>query len=312
MEIAGLSSICITYTTIIQMIALNLVTDWGLGWGKAAHVLWWTNAALALVACIGSVYFIIRVEAPGIESVPPGFLLPCIAALTAAAGGGVICRYGELGADLEVPVIIVSYLFIGLALPLAVVIQAVFLVRLLDKSFPMAQNVYQLMILCGPLGQGSFALQILGTCVQRGAFAQYATSNFLGNEGGRVVAVASQFAGLLTWGYGVFWWGFACIAVANYAIRSPGDLLEWKRSLASWGMVFPWGVFTNAAVQLGVVLHSRAFWIWSAILTVILVIIWLANSLATVVGVCNGKVLGLDRGWRAEYCVELEEEDKDK
>jgi tellurite resistance protein TehA-like permease len=240
METAGLSSICITYTTIIQMIALNLTSDWSAGWGKAAFVLWWTNAALALLLCIGTIYFIIKVEAPGVESIPPGILLPCIAALTAAAGGGIVCRYGDLDASLQVPVIIVSFLLIGLALPLAVVIHAVFLVRLFDKAFPVQQNVYQLMILCGPLGQGSFALQILGTVVQRGAFGDYGTSNFLGPEGGVVVGIASQFAGLLTWGYGVFWWGFACIAVANYAIRSPGELLAWKKSLASWGMVFPW------------------------------------------------------------------------
>lgn len=55
-------------------------------------------------------------------------------------------------------------------------------------------------------------------------------------------------------------------------------------------------------MQLGnVVLNSQAFNIWSTILTVILVIFWLALLFATAIGVVNGKLLELDRGWRADY-----------
>lgn len=55
-------------------------------------------------------------------------------------------------------------------------------------------------------------------------------------------------------------------------------------------------------MQLGnVVLNSQAFNIWSTILTVILVILWLALFFATATGVVNGKLLELDRGWRANY-----------
>ena len=67
-------------------------------------------------------------------------------------------------------------------------------------------------------------------------------------------------------------------------------------------------MFTYAAVQLGnAVLSSQAFWIWLTILTVSLVMLWLA--------VLNGKMLGLDRGWRAVYhesSVESENEQQEK
>lgn len=39
----------------------------------------------------------------------------------------------------------------------------------------------------------------------------------------------------------------------------------------------------------------------STILTVILVILWLLESAATLTGVFKGNVLGLDRGWLATY-----------
>ena len=69
---------------------------------------------MAAVACIGIPYVFTKIEGPGTDMVPPGVLLPLIAALTAAAGGGVICRYGELDATLQVPMIIVSYLYVSL------------------------------------------------------------------------------------------------------------------------------------------------------------------------------------------------------
>jgi len=76
-------------------------------------------------------------------------------------------------------------------------------------------------------------------------------------------------------------------------------------------MVFPWGVYTNGAVELGVVLNSRAFWVWSTVLTLILVILWIANAFASIVGVSNGKLLELDRGWRAMYYMHSAEEEKE-
>lgn len=41
-------------------------------------------------------------------------------------------------------------------------------------------------------------------------------------------------------------------------------------------------------------------------------ILWLAVFLATVVGVLNGKMLGLDRGWRAVYHESSAESEKEQ
>ena len=65
-------------------------------------------------------------------------------------------------------------------------------------------------------------------------------------------------------------------------------------------------------MQLGVLLDSQAFNIWSTVLAVLLVIIWLANAGGTVLGIANGKLLGLDRGWRAQYYVSSAENEKDQ
>lgn len=276
----------------------------------AAYVMYWVNVVMAATACIGIPYVFTKLERPGIDEISPTVSLPLIAALTLAAGGGVTCQYGQLGANLQVPVIILSYLFIGMALPLSVAFDGMFLVRLFDKAVPRQQKVYQLMIVCGPPGQASFALQMLGTCVKSGAFATYDTSSFIGPSSASPIGTTSQVLGLVYWGYATFWWAFASIAVLHDTISSPKTVLRWDQSLTAWSLVFPWGVYTNAAVQLGVTLNSRAFWVWQTVLALLLVIIWLGNAFATIVGLGTGAVIGLNKGWAGHYHTSNAEEEK--
>jgi tellurite resistance protein TehA-like permease len=239
-ETACLASISITFTSIIQMMALNLVQDWGKGWGIACFVLWWINTAMAAIVCIGIPYVFVKYEPPGVNALSPAAQLPLIAALTAAAGGGVICNYGALSAQLQVPVIIVSYLLIGMALPLSLGFDTLFLTRLFDRSSPSGMKVFQEMIVCGPWGQGSFALQSLGQAVMKGAFASYAKGSFLTSTAATPVGFASIFAGLCAWGHGTFWWAFAVVSIAQTAYTKGGGIRGLDFSLAAWSLVFPW------------------------------------------------------------------------
>jgi tellurite resistance protein TehA-like permease len=239
-ETSCLASIPITFTTIIQMTVLVLVRQWGAAWGIVAYVLWWVNTAMAVVVVMGIPYVFVRIQPPGVKAILPGVLLPLISTLTSAAGGGVICRYGALSSRLQVPVIIVSFLEVGLGLALAVTLADTFMTRLFDKSFPSVEEIYQDMILCGPFGQGSFALQILGQAVSRDAFAEYNRGTFLTAEAAKPIAFASELAGLLVWGYGTFWWCFAIISISHTFISRTRHRQQTSFTLTAWSLVFPW------------------------------------------------------------------------
>lgn len=325
-ESACLASICITYTSIIQMIALALVQGgWGKGWGIAAYVLWWTNVAMAFAAVVGLPFIAIRIFPGGVPHLTPASQLPMIAALTVAAGGGTISKAADISPQLQVPAIVVSYLFVGMGLPLAFALDVLFLARLLDRSLPDRLHTFQDMILCGPWGQGSFALQMLGTVVLGGSFAGYGEGKFLTAQAATPVGYASIFAGLLSWGMSTFWWLFAILSVLH-AMTDRGRLRTIPYGLAGWSIVFPWvpgpslyllslwlrkpieftvcanlpkqGVYTNAAVELGKLLGSPAFKVWSTALAIMLVIAWLWNVLMTARGIINGSIFGLDHGWK--------------
>lgn len=239
-ETACLSSISITFTTIIQMAALVLVSDWGPGWGIVVYILWWINTAMAVITCVGIPYVFIKLQPPGIKAVTPSILLPLISVLTSAAGGAVVCQYGNLSAELQVPVIIVSYLEVGIGLSLAMAFDSIFLARLFDKSSLPLEQIHTDMILCGPFGQGSFALQALGQAVMSGSFAQYNEGSFLTAQAATPIGFASQFIGLLAWGYGTFWWCFAIVSIVHTFITQPGGLRRSKFTMSAWSLVFPW------------------------------------------------------------------------
>ncbi|KAJ9481799.1 hypothetical protein VN97_g11662 [Penicillium thymicola] len=294
-ETACLASISITFTTIIQMIVLVLVRQWGPAWGIVAYVLWWVNTTMAVIAVMGIPYVFVKVQPPGVKAVTPVVLLPLISTLTSAAGGGVICRYGALSDRLQVPVIIVSYLEVGLGIALAMAFNNVFVTRLFDRSFPPLEQIHQDMILCGPFGQGSFALQILGQVVGRGSFAGYDRGEFLTADAAKPIAFASQLAGLMAWGYGTFWWVFAIISIVHTFVSQPGGIRKSHFTMSAWSLVFPMGVYTNAAVQLGTVMDSSAFKVWSTALLLMLIIVWIVLHFFTAKGLYSGKVLDTKR-----------------
>ncbi|EQB58797.1 hypothetical protein CGLO_00911 [Colletotrichum gloeosporioides Cg-14] len=130
-ELAGLSSVSIAFTSIIQMVSLALVPAWGERWSKTIYVLWWIAFSFAVAISIVLPFITVKVYPSGVSRLSPATQLPLTAALTAAAAGGAICNSAALASDQQVPVIIVSYLLIGMALPLTFALDVLFWARLL-------------------------------------------------------------------------------------------------------------------------------------------------------------------------------------
>ncbi|KAJ5681983.1 C4-dicarboxylate transporter/malic acid transport protein [Penicillium maclennaniae] len=293
-EISCLACIPIAYDSIIQLAVLQ----YGSRASLAFFVLWWIQSFLAIVACLGIPYVQLKLQPPGISHLPPTILLPFIAALTTAASGGVLCGYDHISPRLQVPVIIISYLQIGAGLSLAAGFDTLILLQHFDRFTPTADNVYQDMIVCGPFGQGAFALQILGQAVIQGSFAAYDRGTFLTAAAAAPIGYTSQFLGLLTWGYGIFWWCFAIISICHTLSAQPGGWRKTRFTMAAWSLIFPWGVFTNAAVEFGKIMGSPAFAVMSTALLLILLVMWFTVQVLTVKGVFTGRILGLEHGWK--------------
>ncbi|KAJ5287831.1 C4-dicarboxylate transporter/malic acid transport protein [Penicillium angulare] len=269
-ETSCLSCTPIAYTSILQLAILQ----YGDRAGLAIYILWWTDTAMAIIVSLGIPYIQLKIQAPGVQKLPPVVLLPFVAVLTSAAGGGAICRQNHVSARLQVPVIIVSYLEVGIGLAVTTGFNVIIMFQHFNQVHSAADKVFQDMIICGPLGQGAFALQVLGEAAQ-GSFGAYKRGTFLTDKAADTIGFTSQFLGLLTWGYGIFWWSFAILSICHTL-----------------------GVFTNAAVVFGRIMDSPAFYVISTAHLLILLVMWLVNQILTLRGIITGRMLGLEQGRR--------------
>lgn len=252
-EAACLASICVASTSAIQMLVLVGVPAWSDVWSQIALVLWWINFAMAVASCLGiPLIFVHSINSEGgfIRSLTPATQLPLIAALTSAAGGGTLCQFGGISPGQQIPVIIASYLEIGIGVPLALALDILFLVKVFqtwdadDQDRPvLTAKVYTDMVLCGPWGQSSFALQGLGGALLH--LAPYLEggsghSILLSSQSVRVLGYTSMFSGLLGWGQGTFWWLFAVASIlrSNIIRMKQGTTIPF--GLSTWAIVFPW------------------------------------------------------------------------
>ncbi|KAL4781119.1 voltage-dependent anion channel [Aspergillus varians] len=294
-EASCLSSIPITFTSIIQMIALQYGGSGGAD--LTAYVLWWIATFLSVVAVIGVPYLQLKTQPSGIGHIPPSFLLPVIGIITSAAGGGTICENSNLSARLRVPAIIVSYMELGAGMALTICIDACIIYHHFDQAFPQRDNAYQDMVLCGPFGQASFALHILGAAVQH-SFGAYNRGVLLTEAAASPVGIISEFAGLLAWGFSTFWWLFAILSIVYTVYAQSGGWRNMSFSLTAWSLIFPWGVYTNAAVELGKLMDSPAFNVWSTALLLMLLVLWAVVNAFTLKGIVTGRIFGLEEGWK--------------
>ena len=247
-EAACLASISISFTSVIQMLVMVVVPSWGgPGWGKAAYILWWINTAMAVFACfLLPPLFIKTLHSEGglRHAFTPVTQLPIIAALTSAAGAGTLCQYAMLSPEQKVPMIVVAYLEIGIGIPIALALDTLFWARQYlpwdqpndGLSLPKRQ-IYVEMILCGPWGQGSFAMQGLGNALLNGAFDKN-HGVLLTHDAGRVIGYSSIFFGLVCWGASLFWWFFACMGIVHALLWKKGPRFTF--TLTNWSVVFPW------------------------------------------------------------------------
>ena len=250
-EAACLASISISFTSVIQMLSMVVVPSWGgPDWAKATYILWWINTTMALAACFLLPPFFVRtLHAEGglHHAFTPVTQLPIIAALTSAAGAGTLSEYAMLSSQQKLPMIIVAYLEIGVGIPIALALDTLFWARkYLPWEAPVdgfslqtpRHQVFVEMIMCGPWGQGSFAMQELGLALIKGAF-DLGSGVIITHEAGRIIGHGSVFFGVVCWGASLFWWWFACMGIVS-AFAKSSERSRIHFTLSTWSIVFPW------------------------------------------------------------------------
>lgn len=220
-ELAAYAIIPITLHTIAALVASQVSTaNWG-GTGNAfmlvSYVLWWTGMVFNLVHAAAVIIILSRSPEHIGRIMSPAVFLPIVGMATAAVEAGTISEHSSaMSTRLVIPMLIMGYFLLGIAIWMGLVLYALFLYRIMNYGWPEAPGIAGLALLVSPATQTASGLQILGQVAgQDGRFAQYARGTFFTQQMGQMFQGAGTLLSLLFIGLGIFWFMIAIFVVID-------------------------------------------------------------------------------------------------
>ena len=274
-----------TITTLIGTQASNAYWG-GHAWTILTVVMWWFGMAWMLTCDFVVVTALIFNGMVAEGKLSPALAVPNVGVVTCAATGAVIVGYSyEVSAGLAVPMIVVSYMLVGLGFFVAMLIYAFIFHKLLTKGFPEGKKIQALVMLAGPTGQTANALVGLAAAAGKD-FADYDRGMFLTESAGTSLTTVCVLLALLILGLAYFWMVLAVIGIGSFAIKRE---LSW--SMTWWATIFPLATVNLAWIELAEAMASDAFNALAAGLFVILLIDFFVNTGFTIWYASTGKLL---------------------
>ncbi|WP_102222660.1 TDT family transporter [Acidimangrovimonas sediminis] len=240
-----------------------------------ATVLWWIDAAMALICGLAIPYFMFTRQDHGFERMTAVWLLPIVAAEVTAASGALLVPH--LAPAAAYTVLIFSYVLWAYSVPLAMSVLVVLFLRLALHRLPGRDLGVSGWLALGPIGTGSLGLVSLGKDAPAVLAAQGLAAV------GPVAQGVGILGGLMLWGYGVWWLSLAVLKTARYMT---GEGLPFN--LGWWGFTFPLAVYTLATLALAGATHFALFSVVGGVLATCLAIFWAIVASRTLHGALTG------------------------
>lgn len=261
--------------TIINGFLIFGVARWGDAAVSIALALWWIDVALSIVCGIAIPYMMFTRQEHSIEQMTAVWLLPVVACEVAAVSGGLLIPH-LTEASLRLDVLVVSYVLWSLSVPLAMSMLVVLLLRMALHNLPHVSMATTSWLALGPIGTGALGMLVLGH-----AAPEILAANGLG-QFGQIAEGVGLVAGLLLWGYGLWWLAMALLITFRYLREGLPFNLGW------WGYTFPLGVYAVATLRLGSVLPIPAIHGFGVVLVAALACLWLIVGARTIRGAWRG------------------------
>ncbi|WP_417271750.1 TDT family transporter [Celeribacter halophilus] len=244
----------------------------------AAHIaetLWWIDVGLSVLCGIAVPYLMFTRQDHSVEQMTAVWLLPMVAAEVAAVSGGLLAPH-LVAPQMQMMVLVLSYVLWALSVPIAMGVIVILLLRLVLHKLPHASMAATSWLALGPIGTGALGLMTLGDAapaILRAQGLEQYSATFTG---------VGLIGGLLLWGYGLWWLSMAALITLRYLREGLPFNLGW------WGYTFPLGVFSVATVKLGVALHLALIGGLADVLIGTLAVIWLIVGTRTALGAWHG------------------------
>ena len=298
-EIALQAAPAITWLTITMQVQLTCAQSWGYTFTIIAYVMWciaipWVGTICVLLF----LHLVVRHDEDIVDKwLPTAVFVPIVGMLTVANAAGVIVNGAtnstHMSHELAVPMIVIGFILTGMGIGLAIIMYAVYMHRLMTSGFPESLKIPAMILTIGPCGQSATALINLGnTTLAHANFAEYDRGSFLTVTAAPVIRTVCTLCAMLLLGFAIFW-----MIVDYYAFISGVLRRQIKVSLFWWSSIFPVGTVVTALSGLAVELDSVAFKICAIVLFMVLLLLYIVNTLFTIPLTISGKLLGIEHGF---------------
>jgi len=296
----------LTLTSLTPLICSNSY------WGQhtftiLGYVMWWIAAAWSLLTLFWVFITLIRRHEARDLRLPTMVILPAVSVSTVAVTGGIVVSLSyEMSSRLAVPVIIVSFMMVGLGVLLGLILTTYLFHQMLVQGWPPPAQSASVFILVGPMGQSAAALQQLGSAADAYMkFGGYNKGTFLTAEAAAPLDVACVLIALMLSGLGIIWELLAVWVMVERA---------WKKEL-SWNpgwnaIIFPTATLVTSFSLFAISMDSPAWRGITAALIVVLVIVFLVNLAFTLAWIMQGKLLVVREDPRVKKTMEEEQKER--
>lgn len=271
-----LGAIPMGLAVLIKGLLLFGVPRWGEGVYALAHLLWWLDAALALLGALLVPYLMFTRQHHALEKLTAVWLLPIVAPEVAASTAGALAPH--LGAMAAQQLLVAGFILWGVSLSLAFSLITLVLLRLALHKLPGSEFAATSWLPVGPLATGCLGLLSLGKAMPA-AFAGTALAGVA--ELARDVGLIGS---LLLWG-AAFWWLVMALLCTRSHLRQ-----DMRFNLGWWGFTFPLAVFTLATFELQQRTGIAVFAPVGVALALGLALIWLQVMARTLAGLWHGEL----------------------
>lgn len=306
-ELTFLPCWAIAFMTLTSNVTLIVSTaSWGgYPFSLVAYCMFWFVQTWDMLLLCWAFFTLIRRHDASDRRMPTSIIIPAVSVSTVSITGAVLSTYAkDLSATLAVPVMVVSFNWVGVGILLGLILYVYLFHSLLAQGWPPADQTPTMFILVGPMGQSAAALQILGAAATTyGRFGDYNSGTFLTAEYAKPLDAACVLIALLFNGLGVIWCIFGIYAMVERAMQRQ---LRWT---PAWNaVIFPNATLTTSFLVFSIEMDSAAYRVITAVFTIALVIVFLINTFFTLMRIWQGKLLIVREDWR----VKQQEEDQQK
>lgn len=295
-----------TLTSGVAVVVSN--TSWGgHPFSILAYVMFWIVSFWDGIVLLWAFITLIRRHDANDRRIPLSIIIPAVSVATVAITGANVATFAkDLSAKLAVPVMILSFNWVGIGIILGLILYVYLFHALLAQGWPPADATPTIFILVGPMGQSAAAIQILGAAATTyNRFADYNSGTFITAEAAKGLDSACVLIALFFNGLGVIWF---CMGVYAMLERAYARELRWT---PAWNAaIFPNGTLATSFAIFAIEMDSPAYRVITCVFIIMLVILYLANLFMTLLRIYQGKLLVVKEDWRVRR--EMQDQEKEK